>query len=46
MPDAVIYDGYGIGFIGPIFYGLLQKLFNKKVRLIFWNSNTAKTPVL
>ena len=42
MPDAVIYDGYGIGFIGPIFYGLLQKLFNKKVRLIFWNSNTAK----
>ena len=42
QPDNIIFDGYGVGFIGAIFYAIRRKIFNKNIRLIFWNSNTSK----
>ncbi len=42
QPNNIIFDGYGVGFIGAIFYAIRRKIFNKDIRLIFWNSNTSK----
>lgn len=42
QPDNIIFDGYGIGFIGAILYAIRRKIFNKDISLIFWNSNTSK----
>ena len=41
QPNNIIFDGYGIGFIGAILYAIRRKIFNKNIRLIFWNSNTS-----
>ena len=40
-PDVIVFDGYGIGYLSPFLYILLAKLFKKRLRLIFWNSNTS-----
>tara|TARA_B110000090_G_C13351288_1_gene434955 strand:+ start:412 stop:1578 length:1167 start_codon:yes stop_codon:yes gene_type:complete len=40
-PNIVIYDGYGIGFISPILFGIRKKFFKNNIKLIFWNSNTS-----
>ena len=42
QPNNIIFDGYGVGFIGAIFYAIRRKIFKKDIRLIFWNSNTSK----
>jgi glycosyltransferase involved in cell wall biosynthesis len=40
-PNIIIYDGYGIGFISAIIFGLKKKLYKKNIKLVFWNSNTS-----
>lgn len=40
-PNIIIYDGYGIGFISAIIFGLKKKFYKKNIKLVFWNSNTS-----